>query len=89
MEIEVMEYRNGAYVRTWRSLRACAIAYGVGYEIIKCLIATGNALYWEDAVSITFDIPASSPYRYEMAYVNPGDARKHAKLILEGCNAQH
>lgn len=88
MEVEIDEYRNGKYVRTWPGVSSCAKSHSVSYEVIKCLVATGNALYWEDEDSITFDLPQSSPYRYEMRYMTPRDKRKRAVLVYDEDNDQ-
>lgn len=80
-QVYVNEYHNGAFVKSWDGVSECARAHFVSYDTIKCLIATGKALYWEDKVDITFDVPADSPYRYEM--VDQGEGRKVPSLMID------
>lgn len=81
-QVFVNEYRDGKFVRIWDGVSECARGHFVSYETIKCLIATGKPLYWEDECSITFDLPPDSPYRYEM--VKPkAEGRKVPILLID------
>lgn len=79
--VSVNEYHNGRLVKSWDGVSECARAHYVSYDTIKCLIATGHPLYWEDGASITFDVPVDSPYRYEM--VDAGSGRKVPTLMVD------
>lgn len=90
-QVYVDEYHDGKFFRSWDGVSECARAHFVAYDTIKCLIATGKPLYWEDDVDITFDTPASSPYTYDM--VDMGEGRKVPTLIIDArkvlSNASH
>ena len=81
-QVYVNEYHNGAFVRSWDGVSECARHHYVSYDTIKCLIATGKPLYWEDGMDITFDLPADSPYRYEMVEGSES-GRKVPVLVID------
>ncbi len=86
-QVYVNEYHNGEFYKAWDGISECARAHSVSYDTIKCLIATGNPLYWEDEKDITFDLPYDSPFEYRMEYVYPSDARKTPVLIIDAHSA--
>lgn len=75
-DVAINEYHNGNFFKQWDGIAECARSHAIGYDTLKCLIATGYPLYWQDAVTITFDTPADSPYRYEMV----DDSNKNRKV---------
>ncbi len=81
-DVPINEYHDGEFYRQWDGISECARAHSIGYDTLKCLVATGYPLYWEDDVNITFDTPADSPYRYEMVG-NPTKSRKTPQLIID------
>lgn len=81
-DVPINEYHNGNFFKQWDGVSECARSHMIGYDILKCLVATGYPLYWQDSVVITFDTPADSPYRYEMV-ADPIKKRKLPQLIID------
>lgn len=81
-DIPINEYHDDAFFKQWDGIAECARAHVIGYDTLKCLVATGYPLYWQDSIRITFDTPADSPYRYEMVY-DSAKNRKIPQLIID------
>ncbi len=79
--IEIIEQVNGKYTRTYSGVKEAARARKTSDNAIKNCLASGLPLNYAGNDSITFDVPADSPYYYE--FVPDENGKPKATLFIE------
>lgn len=73
--VEIVEYINGEYTRTHCGIKSAAVAWRTSDEAIKNCVASGLPLNYSGIDSVTFDMPADSPYYYDFIVLPDGTTK--------------